>query len=65
MVRALSAQASMIFRGPALKTGSGWPFMRFAVWLIERPRWFKRTLLIINDLAMLTIALWARLFARA
>jgi FlaA1/EpsC-like NDP-sugar epimerase len=32
--------------------------MRFAVWLIERPRWFKRTVLIINDLAMLTIALW-------
>ena len=32
--------------------------MRLAVWLIERPRWFKRTLLIINDLAMLTIALW-------
>jgi FlaA1/EpsC-like NDP-sugar epimerase len=33
--------------------------MRFAVWLIERPRWFKRTLLIINDIAMLAIALWA------
>ena len=33
--------------------------MRAAVWLIERPRWFKRTLLILNDLAMLTIALWA------
>ena len=32
--------------------------MRLAVWLIERPRWFKRTVLIINDLAMLTIALW-------
>ncbi len=32
--------------------------MRFAVWLIERPRWFKRTVLIINDLALLTIALW-------
>jgi FlaA1/EpsC-like NDP-sugar epimerase len=32
--------------------------MRFAVWLIERPRWFKRTVLIINDLAVLTIALW-------
>ncbi len=32
--------------------------MGFAVWLIERPRWFKRTLLIINDLAMLTLALW-------
>ncbi len=32
--------------------------MRSAVWLIERPRWFKRTLLILNDLAMLTIALW-------
>lgn len=33
--------------------------MRLAVWLIERPRWFKRTLLIINDIAMLSIALWA------
>lgn len=32
--------------------------MRLAVWLIERPRWFKRTLLIVNDLAMLTLALW-------
>jgi FlaA1/EpsC-like NDP-sugar epimerase len=32
--------------------------MRFAVWLIERPRWFKRTVLIINDLAVLTLALW-------
>ena len=33
--------------------------MGFAVWLIERPRWFKRTLLILNDFAMLSIALWA------
>jgi FlaA1/EpsC-like NDP-sugar epimerase len=33
--------------------------MQLAIWLIERPRWFKRTLLIVNDLAMLTIALWA------
>jgi len=33
--------------------------MSLAVWLIERPRWFKRTLLILNDFAMLTIALWA------
>ncbi len=33
--------------------------MRSAVWLIERPRWFKRILLIVNDLVMLTIALWA------
>ncbi len=32
--------------------------MNFAVWLIERPRWFKRTLLIVNDFAMLAIALW-------
>jgi FlaA1/EpsC-like NDP-sugar epimerase len=32
---------------------------RFAVWLIERPRWFKRMLLIINDIVMLSIALWA------
>jgi FlaA1/EpsC-like NDP-sugar epimerase len=29
------------------------------VWLIERPRWFKRTLLIINDFVLLTLALWA------
>jgi FlaA1/EpsC-like NDP-sugar epimerase len=40
------------------KTGSGMPSMRLAVWLIERPRWFKRTLLIANDLAMLGFALW-------
>jgi FlaA1/EpsC-like NDP-sugar epimerase len=33
--------------------------MRSAVWLVERPRWFKRILLIVNDLVMLTIALWA------
>jgi FlaA1/EpsC-like NDP-sugar epimerase len=33
--------------------------MSVAVWLIERPRWFKRTLLIINDFAVLTIALWS------
>ena len=33
--------------------------MSLAVWLIERPRWFKRTLLIVNDFAMLSIALWA------
>jgi FlaA1/EpsC-like NDP-sugar epimerase len=33
--------------------------MRSAVWLIERPRWFKRLLLIANDMALLTIALWA------
>ena len=33
--------------------------MNFAVWLIERPRWFKRILLIANDFAMLGIALWA------
>jgi FlaA1/EpsC-like NDP-sugar epimerase len=33
--------------------------MSVAVWLIERPRWFKRTLLIINDFAMLSIALWS------
>src|SRR5262245_20172488 len=33
--------------------------MQLAVWLIERPRWFKRTLLIINDLLLLTLALWA------
>ncbi|HEX2379399.1 MAG TPA: nucleoside-diphosphate sugar epimerase/dehydratase [Methyloceanibacter sp.] len=33
--------------------------MQLAVWLIERPRWFKRTLLIINDFVLLTLALWA------
>jgi FlaA1/EpsC-like NDP-sugar epimerase len=33
--------------------------MRLAVWLIERPRWFKRALLIINDLALLSLAIWA------
>ena len=33
--------------------------MNAAVWLIERPRWFKRIFLITNDIAMLTIALWA------
>jgi len=33
--------------------------MSLAVWLIECPRWFKRTLLIVNDFVMLTIALWA------
>jgi len=33
--------------------------MSLAVWLIERPRWFKRTLLITNDFVMLSIALWA------
>lgn len=32
--------------------------MRSAVWLIERPRWFKRTLIILNDLVLLTLALW-------
>lgn len=33
--------------------------MRLAVWLIERPRWFKRALLMVNDLAMLSLAAWA------
>jgi FlaA1/EpsC-like NDP-sugar epimerase len=33
--------------------------MRAAVWLIEQPRRFKRIFLIVNDIAMLTIALWA------
>ncbi len=32
--------------------------MNLAIWLIERHRWFKRTLLIVNDFAMLAIALW-------
>ena len=31
----------------------------FAVWLIERPRWFKRIVLIINDLVLLIVAVWA------
>ena len=38
--------------------------MRLAVWLIERPRWFKRTLLIINDLLMLSLALRGRVSYR-
>lgn len=33
--------------------------MSVAVWLIERSRWFKRTVLIVNDFVMLSIALWA------
>ena len=33
--------------------------MRFALWLIERPRWLKRIVLIINDLALLSLAVWA------
>ena len=33
--------------------------MNFAVWLIERPRWLKRAVLIANDFVMLGIALWA------
>jgi len=33
--------------------------MRLAVWLIERPRWFKRALLIVNDLVLLSLAIWA------
>ena len=33
--------------------------MRLAEWLIERPRWFKRSVLIANDILMLSIALWA------
>ena len=37
----------------------GWAFMRFAVWLIERPRWFKRAVLIVNDLLLLSFAVWA------
>jgi FlaA1/EpsC-like NDP-sugar epimerase len=32
--------------------------MRLAVWLIERPRWFKRALLVINDLVLLGLAIW-------
>ncbi|MET0689119.1 MAG: nucleoside-diphosphate sugar epimerase/dehydratase [Methyloceanibacter sp.] len=33
--------------------------MRLAEWLIERPRWFKRTLLVLNDFALLSFAIWA------
>lgn len=33
--------------------------MRLAEWLIERPRWLKRTLLILNDFLLLSVALWA------
>ncbi len=33
--------------------------MRLAVWLIERPRWFKRIVLIVNDLVLLSLAVWA------
>jgi FlaA1/EpsC-like NDP-sugar epimerase len=33
--------------------------MRFAVWLIERPRWFKRAVLIVNDILLLSFAVWA------
>ncbi len=32
--------------------------MRLALWLIERPRWFKRALLIVNDLVLLSLAIW-------
>jgi FlaA1/EpsC-like NDP-sugar epimerase len=48
----------MIFR-VRHETGTGWPLMQLAIWLIERPRWFKRTALIVNDIVMLTFALWA------
>jgi FlaA1/EpsC-like NDP-sugar epimerase len=48
------------FRGfGLLGTGLGRPMGRLAVWLIERPRWFKRMLLMGNDMAMLAVALWA------
>ncbi len=33
--------------------------MRLAKWLIERPRWFKRTLLVLNDVVLLSFAIWA------
>jgi len=33
--------------------------MKFAVWLIERPRWFKRLALIVNDFVLLSLAVWA------
>ncbi len=54
-----SADTQNDFPGVRSKAaGSGLPIMRLAVWLIERPRWFKRTLLIINDLLMLSLAVW-------
>ena len=33
--------------------------MHLAEWLIARPRWFKRALLIANDLLLLSLAIWA------
>jgi FlaA1/EpsC-like NDP-sugar epimerase len=33
--------------------------MRLAEWLIERPRWLKRALLVFNDFALLSFAIWA------
>src|SRR4029079_13200494 len=56
---ALTRRGRRSGRSRHCKAGTGWPSMRLAVWLIERPRWFKRTLLIFNDIAMLSIALWA------
>src|SRR4029079_15837126 len=48
------------FRGfGLLGTGLGRPAGRVVVWLIERPRWFKRIFLMANDMAMLSNALWA------
>jgi FlaA1/EpsC-like NDP-sugar epimerase len=44
---------------PARNAGSGWHFMHLAEWLIAHPRWFKRVLLITNDLLLLSIAIWA------
>jgi FlaA1/EpsC-like NDP-sugar epimerase len=32
--------------------------MRLSVWLIGRPRWFKRALLVTNDLLLLSLAVW-------
>ncbi|WP_069095188.1 polysaccharide biosynthesis protein [Methyloligella halotolerans] len=31
---------------------------RFSSWMVERPRWFKRCLLVVNDVVMLSLALW-------
>src|SRR5262245_36092145 len=55
----LSASARVGARTGSQKPVRGWAVMRFAVWLIERPRWFKRAVLIVNDLLLLSLAVWA------
>src|SRR4029453_13170300 len=41
------------------KPDRGWPFMRFAVWLIEGLGWLKGAVFIFNDLRVLTLPVWA------